>query len=156
MKKLCGSNPRTSQTYVLLLFIYCNFFFFNKIAIGFTSMYRYMIVHRCWDIVDAGCGRAAYTRPASVEHCVRSPDGHCVSEILERPVERRNQADGRAGTGWRRRRVRVMPVFGPVPVVADSVSATTVDHAAPGDVMGLRVHFLIVGQVTVFFVYVFV
>lgn len=79
------------------------------------------------------------------------PDGHRVSEVLESPVERRYQADGRARTGCRRRRVRVMSVLGPVPVVAEIISAATV----PGHVqMCLGEYFRIqIRQVVVFFVY---
>lgn len=51
-----------------------------------------------------------------------------MSEVLERAVERRHEAAGRAGAGRRRRlrrRVRVMPVLGPALVVADSVATFT-------------------------------
>lgn len=62
-----------------------------------------------------------------------------MSEVFQRAVEGRQQPDGRARTGGRRRLrpVRVMSVFGPVPVVADSVSAVAIRVS----VMSLRVHF---------------
>lgn len=84
----------------------------------------------------------------------RLPDGHRMSKVLERPVERRYEADGCAGTGRRRRRIRVMPVLCPVPIVADSVSAAPGNHTdATVDMMSLRVNFLIkVGQIGVIFV----
>lgn len=108
-----------------------------------------------------GGGRRAKARTAAVRvfGLFSLPDGRGrVSEVLERAVERRHQADGRARAGRRRprrlllrrrrlrrrrrRRVRrVMPVLGPAPpVVADPVAAVA---RAGRRVAGLREHFRI-------------
>lgn len=88
------------------------------------------------------------------------PDGNRVSEILDSLVERWDQTSGSAWTGCGWVWVRMVPIFGSIPVVSYSISnnsTTSTYTTTTRNVVSLRERFwIIVWQVTKFFVFVFV